>query len=364
MNKNIFKHFHPVCPSSDVSDNPHKIILGDRPIVLFRSSEGIAALDDDCPHRHTPLSLGRVHEGRLHCPYHGWNFDSNGKGKVPLQPKIKCDINSYNVIEKLGYVWLADRDVPFENLPSFIEGAENLTNGWDECIRLSPISLLFNAALPQTIDNFGEIEHVPFVHNVLGWDIEDVPQMTVNVTIGEDYTQSKGWGPQRLPPGKSLQLIDKYIFRCGDTSLLEWDFRFSPVHSTFMPGWGEPNCSVDERRSFSVRATSVFIPETSNTTRLVNFPFVKIHEPRLRFFKPLVKHIARKNLLEELILDKEACEMVGDVSNDLSTMRLGARDKQLVHNRKMLEKIFYGTRTTKQESKLIESKNIEEEMIA
>ncbi|WP_188152152.1 Rieske 2Fe-2S domain-containing protein [Teredinibacter waterburyi] len=349
--ENIFKYFHPVIEVENIEKNPRSIELGGRKIVVFKSGKGVAALDDNCPHRHTPLSLGTVEGGRIHCPYHGWNFGADGKGSVPLQPKLNCAVNAYTAVEKLGYVWIAEAGTSLDKLPAFISGIENLTDGWEDCIALKPIDLLFNAALPQTIDNFGEIEHVPFVHQVLGWSVEDVPKMHVGVEVGEDFTVSKGWGPQRLPPSRLLQLIDKYIFRCGDTSLLEWDFRFNPCHSTFMPGWGEPNCSVAERRAFSVRATSIFIPENDNTTRLLNFPFIKIHERRLKFLKPLVAYIARKNLYEELVLDKKACEMVSDVPNDLSTMRLGIRDKQLVANRKMLQKIYYGEQNPKTQSK-------------
>lgn len=52
------------------------------PIVVFRSGEGIAALPDMCPHRFAPLSLGRVCDGRIECPYHGWQFDASGQCRV------------------------------------------------------------------------------------------------------------------------------------------------------------------------------------------------------------------------------------------------------------------------------------------
>jgi nitrite reductase/ring-hydroxylating ferredoxin subunit len=337
---NIFRHFHPVLPSTALEDKPVRIHLDDRPIVLFRSVAGIAALDDDCPHRHTPLSFGKVRDGRLHCAYHGWSFGADGVGSVPLQSKLKCAAGAYTAVERLGYIWIAERGTPLDRLPDFIQPAETLTGSWEGCLPMKPISLLFNAALPQTIDNFAEIEHVPFVHKILGWSIDDVPRMTVNVSIGDDWTESKGWGPQRQPPSLLLRLLDKYLFRFGNVSLLEWDFKFSPCHTTFMPGWGDPGGG--HRRAFSVRATSVFIPETSKTTRLLNFPYVKVHEPRLKKLAPLVKYIARKNLLEELILDQKACEMVADVSNDIGTMRLGIRDKQLIQNRKLLNRIYYG----------------------
>jgi phenylpropionate dioxygenase-like ring-hydroxylating dioxygenase large terminal subunit len=336
----IFRHFHPVHPSASIGEKPVRIELDNRRIVLFRGSGGIGALDDNCPHRHTPLSLGVVKDGRLHCAYHGWNYDADGLGSVPLQPRLKCSVGSYTVVERLGYVWLAARGTPLSHLPDFIEQAESVSGLWEHCLPMEPISLLFNAALPQTIDNFAEIEHVPFIHKVLGWDIECVPQMTVTFSTSDDHTEGNGWGPQREPPTALLRMLAKYLFRFGDVSLLEWDMKFNPCHTTFMPGWGEPGSP--NRRAFSVRATSVFVPETSNTTRLINFPFVKIHEPRLRKLASLVKYIARKNLLMELTLDKQACEMVSQAPNDIAGMRLGIRDKQLVQNRKLLNRIYYG----------------------
>lgn len=52
------------------------------PIVLFRNAAGVSALQDRCPHRNYPLSKGRLVEGNLECPYHGWQFDGNGACKT------------------------------------------------------------------------------------------------------------------------------------------------------------------------------------------------------------------------------------------------------------------------------------------
>ena len=48
------------------------------PVVLFRGGGGLAALVDRCPHRNYPLSEGRVRDGTIECPYHGWRFDAAG----------------------------------------------------------------------------------------------------------------------------------------------------------------------------------------------------------------------------------------------------------------------------------------------
>lgn len=55
------------------------VLVAGTPVVLFRGADGIGALVDRCPHRNYPLSQGRVAEGALECPYHGWRFDASGR---------------------------------------------------------------------------------------------------------------------------------------------------------------------------------------------------------------------------------------------------------------------------------------------
>jgi nitrite reductase/ring-hydroxylating ferredoxin subunit len=44
-------------------------------VVVIRSSQGITAFHDRCPHAEWPLSEGEVANGILECPGHGWRFD-------------------------------------------------------------------------------------------------------------------------------------------------------------------------------------------------------------------------------------------------------------------------------------------------
>jgi vanillate O-demethylase monooxygenase subunit len=48
--------------------------------VFYRGEEGrVASLEDFCPHRGAPLSLGFVSEGKLVCGYHGLEMGCDGK---------------------------------------------------------------------------------------------------------------------------------------------------------------------------------------------------------------------------------------------------------------------------------------------
>src|SRR5436305_8725747 len=57
-------------------------------LVLWRNAQGaVSCLDDYCPHRGAPLSLGEVFEGNVACHYHGIVLDGTGKIlRVPAMP--------------------------------------------------------------------------------------------------------------------------------------------------------------------------------------------------------------------------------------------------------------------------------------
>jgi len=71
--------WHMVALSRDLrTGTVRKVLLCGTPIALFRSDTGLGALIDRCPHRNYPLSQGRVQQGALECPYHGWRFTPDG----------------------------------------------------------------------------------------------------------------------------------------------------------------------------------------------------------------------------------------------------------------------------------------------
>jgi phenylpropionate dioxygenase-like ring-hydroxylating dioxygenase large terminal subunit len=79
-------------------------------IVLFRDAQGAPiALHDRCPHRGSPLSLGKIAGNAIQCIYHGFQFGGDGRCiRVPSQATIipELAVPSYPVIEKGGFVWL------------------------------------------------------------------------------------------------------------------------------------------------------------------------------------------------------------------------------------------------------------------
>jgi nitrite reductase/ring-hydroxylating ferredoxin subunit len=109
------------------AQKPLAVVCGGEDIVLFRDAAGRAlALEDRCPHRRVPLSLGEVKDGRLQCGYHGWTFDG-ATGACTGIPNLTADervpprygARAFTVAEGDGFVqvWLGEGD-PTEALPT------------------------------------------------------------------------------------------------------------------------------------------------------------------------------------------------------------------------------------------------------
>jgi nitrite reductase/ring-hydroxylating ferredoxin subunit len=66
---------------------PNKLNLLGRAMVAWRAGDGSwSVVDDSCPHRMAPLSLGYLDDKqRLTCRYHGWAFDKQGTAvEIPM----------------------------------------------------------------------------------------------------------------------------------------------------------------------------------------------------------------------------------------------------------------------------------------
>lgn len=80
-----------VARSEELSQTkPINVDLGNQPVVLWRDAQGTArALEDRCPHRRAPLSLGCIlGSGMIQCGYHGWTFDG-ATGHLKDIPNLK-----------------------------------------------------------------------------------------------------------------------------------------------------------------------------------------------------------------------------------------------------------------------------------
>ena len=94
----------------ELTDSPMGVTMLGEKIVLYRKMDKTAAaLEDACPHRKLPLSLGRIKGDHIECGYHGLTFDCSGKCvKVPGSAHIPktAVVRSYPVEERYGLLWI------------------------------------------------------------------------------------------------------------------------------------------------------------------------------------------------------------------------------------------------------------------
>ena len=97
------------CMPDEVADKPLGRQICGEPMVFYRNAEGaVVALEDFCPHRGAPLSLGFVRDGTLVCGYHGLEMGCQGKATGMPGQRVNGfpSIRSYPVIERYGFVWV------------------------------------------------------------------------------------------------------------------------------------------------------------------------------------------------------------------------------------------------------------------
>ena len=134
-------------------------------LVLYRTEHGqVAALDDVCPHRLAPLSLGRLKGDAVECGYHGLTFDCAGHCTVApgiAKPPASFRVRSYPTVERMGMVWVwmgaperADA-AQVLNLPEYSDAAYSCIEGDALPVAANYLSLA---------DNLCDPTHVVYVH--------------------------------------------------------------------------------------------------------------------------------------------------------------------------------------------------------
>jgi phenylpropionate dioxygenase-like ring-hydroxylating dioxygenase large terminal subunit len=183
----------------EVGEKPLGRILCGEPVVLFRDSEGrVAALEDVCPHRLLPLSLGTVDGGAIRCRYHGLLLDSHGRcrempGGDPVNSSVKT--RTYPVVERYRFIWVWIGDPALSDEAALPDLWMNEHPAW----RADGGTFYVKCDYRLVIDNLMDLSHETYVHasSIGQKEIHDHPVETQTVN-GEVITQR--WMPAVEPP--------------------------------------------------------------------------------------------------------------------------------------------------------------------
>ncbi|MGH7388342.1 MAG: Rieske 2Fe-2S domain-containing protein [Candidatus Rokuibacteriota bacterium] len=276
-------HWYIAARAGDLGRAPiARTVLG-TPLVLFRDAAGRpAALVDRCLHRNMALSAGRVIEGCVECPYHGWRYEADGRcAEIPALgpgrvPGVK-PLRAYPAVERDGYVWVfmgaeAAAAGPFR-FPHLDEP------GWTSFRMTTRVP----ASAFACVENFLDCPHTVFVHK--GWfRTRDARQMAARV--------------RRYPDRVEVDFVDEVPVR-SVVSALFFPARGALTHTDrfFMPAVSRVDYRFGPDRHFIItsQCTPVGEHETMVYT-VITFRFGRI-APLVRLvFEPLARWIIRQDV--------------------------------------------------------------------
>ncbi|ESQ85272.1 hypothetical protein AEAC466_06045 [Asticcacaulis sp. AC466] len=287
----------PVALDGQVGKTPLKREVAGIPIVLWRGAEGLSAFRDRCPHRNYPLSQGRVEQGRLVCPYHGWAFRGDGAcadipGCAGASSRLKAE--TVGVREAFGVVFVClAGNTPFV-VPPMPEGPEYDHFWW----AMKPEAARVFDALDNVLDPF----HTNFIHDGYIRVKHRRQRVEQSIEVSEDgfeatYVQDTdhGWMSRALE-GPRTRSRGRY---------------FPPV--AFQGRWEGP-------KGLTLCVTIWFVPENDSMIR----PFARFSTPKSKGPAWLKEALIRLFLFRVIDQDADALRHLSDNIARFGGPRFGA----------------------------------------
>ena len=134
-----------------------------RPVCFYRLTDGsVNAIEDRCPHRRYPLSLGRLDGDVIECNYHGYRIGGDGVCVgVAEQPDVpRASVHRFPLVERHGVVWIWPGD-PEKADPDQIPDVSWLTDeNWTHVHGMVPLK----SRQVLLVENLLDLTHETFLH--------------------------------------------------------------------------------------------------------------------------------------------------------------------------------------------------------
>ncbi len=187
------------CMPDEIADKPlGRQICGER-IVFYRGKDGApVGIQDFCPHRGAPLSLGFVRDGELVCGYHGLTMGCDGRAASMPGQRVAGfpPVRSYAVLERYGFIWVwpGDAETADESKLHALPWAES--PDWAYGGGMFHIRCDYRLM----VDNLMDLTHETYVHSssIGQKEIDEAP---VKTTIeGDEVVASRLMENIKAPP--------------------------------------------------------------------------------------------------------------------------------------------------------------------
>ena len=244
--------------SSDVQRSLKPLqILGEQ-LVLYRARDGQAvALEDACPHRKLPLSMGRIKGDAVECGYHGLTFDCSGQCiDAATQERIPpyARVRSYPVRDRYGLLWIWMGD-PERSRHQDVYEIENYGNpSWHVT---KGDSLLCKCHYLWLVDNLLDPSHVAWVHRTsfAGAGTDNTP---LQIRADADGVVCSRWLMDRPPPPFYAPLVK---FKGNADRLQHYEVRY-------------PSLAINKGIYTPAGKGGAGMVENADTYRMVSYHFL------------------------------------------------------------------------------------------
>jgi phenylpropionate dioxygenase-like ring-hydroxylating dioxygenase large terminal subunit len=279
----IYNQWYVILESKELKKHkPLKVTRFNETLALWRDENSNACcVTDKCCHRGVSLSCGRVINGKLECPFHGFIYDKSGEVRVipangknnPVPESMK--VRAYKTFEAYGFIWLwwgdNDKSIPE---PFFFEELGHFS--------YSTFKDYWNVHYSRAIENQLDVVHLPFVHKT---------------TIGRGNKTLVN-GPVVI---RENELITFYVYNVkddGKTIPLKPD-EIDDYKRLFHLQFHFPNI-WQNYISDKIRAFAAFVPvDDENTIVYVRYYQTLVKIPILREFFNYIGKITNKVILRQ-----------------------------------------------------------------
>ena len=255
------------CMPEEIDAKPLGRMVCDERICFFRGPDGqVAAVEDFCPHRGAPLSLGRVIEGELVCGYHGLHMGCDGRVMAMPGQRVRGfpAIRSYPVVERHGFIWVWPGDAMRAD-PAALHALH-----WAESPDWAYGGGLYHIGCDYRlmIDNLMDLTHETYVHadSIGQKEIDEAP---VNTTKdGDSVVTSRFMTNIMAPPFWRAALRGNHL--ADDVPVDRWQIcRFTPPsHVLIEVGVahaGHGGYDADPKFKASAIVVDFITPETAHS---------------------------------------------------------------------------------------------------
>lgn len=261
----IRNQWYAVLSSKEV---PRKGLVGVRrlgeKLAFWRDEKGnVSCIIDKCCHRGASLSAGKIVDGQVQCPFHGFQYDSEGKVKlIPANGRSsevaeQYRVQAYKATDLYGFIWVwwGNQTDNIPDVPFF----EDLKKGFN----YSQIKDHWFMHYTRCIENQLDAVHLPFVHyNTIGSDNRTIvhgpkvrwegDMLNIYVKNVEEDGITKAMRAEDMGPESglfALQIIMPNIWHNIIAEKVRVFAAFAPIddentmiylrfYQAFMPLWG------------------------------------------------------------------------------------------------------------------------------